>query len=208
VTDSVSAVDRLIELITVLVLGLTTVGTAWCGYQASAWNGRSGDLTRVASERHVEAARLFGLATQKVTYDSIVVAKYAEASQQHNTALLRFYRQSVVRPDFLPVLDRWAAAVKAGRPAVGVFEDKAYLADQFADYDKATAGAEQATRDSQKAGDIADTYTGTTILLAVALFFAGVTSSFRYRPARILLLVAAMGSVAVAAARIADLPIN
>ena len=47
----------------------------------------------------------------------------------------------------------------------------------------------------------------TTILLAVALFFAGVTASFRYRPARVLLLLLAVGTVAVAASRLAELPI-
>ena len=88
-----------------------------------------------------------------------------------------------------------------------MFEDKDYLAEQFADYDKTVAAAEQATRESQEAGEVADAYVGTTILLAVALFFAGVTSSFLYRPARMLLLITATGAVAVAASRIAVLPI-
>jgi hypothetical protein len=209
VTDNtVTFADRLLELIAVLLLGITTVGTAWCGFQAARWNGQAGDLTRVASEQHVEGARLFGLATQRITYDSMVVAKYAEASQEHNTALLAFYRKSIVRPDFLPVLNRWEAAVKAGDPAVGIFQDKDYLAGQFADYDKTVAAAEQASRESQQASEYADSYVGTTILLAVALFFAGVTSSFKYRPARLLLLIAATGAVAVAAARIVGLPIG
>jgi hypothetical protein len=39
------------------------------------------------------------------------------------------------------------------------------------------------------------------------LFFAGVTSSFRYTPARAFLLILALGTVAVAASRLADLPI-
>ena len=46
------------------------------------------------------------------------------------------------------------------------------------------------------------------LVLAIALFFAGVMSSFKYRPARVLLLVAAMGAVAVAATRLVDLPIS
>lgn len=199
--------DRLLELIAVLLLGITTVGTAWCAFQSARWNGQSGDYTRMASEHRTEGARLFGLATQRISYDSTMVAKYAEASQQGNTALLEFYRRSVIRPDFVPVLDRWEASVKAGRTAVGVFEDQAYLDEQFADYTKADAAAEEATRRAQQAGETADSYVGTTILLAMALFFAGVTSSFRYRPARMLLLVAALGSVALAAVRIADLPI-
>jgi hypothetical protein len=206
--NPVSGADRLLELIAVLLLGITTVGTAWCGFQAARWSGQSGDLTRVASEQHVEGARLFGLATQRITYDSMVVAKYAEASQQHNTALTTFYRQYIVRPDFLPVLDRWEAAVKAGTAAVGVFQDKDYLAAQFTDYGKTVAAAEQASKDSQQASEYADSYVGTTILLAIALFFAGVTSSFKWRIGRLLLLIAATGAVAVAAARIAGLPIG
>jgi len=205
--NTIPAADRLLELIVVLLLGITTIGTAWCGFQAARWNGQSGDLTGVASTQRVEGSRLFGLATQRITYDSMVVAKYAEASQQRNVALQQFYRRSVVRPAFLPFLDRWEAAARAGDTTVGVFEDKDYLDEQFADYNKTVVAAEQASRESQEADEIAEAYIGQTILLAVALFFAGVTSSFRSRFARILLLIAATGAVAVAAARIATLPI-
>jgi len=199
--------DRLLQLIAVVLLGITTIGTAWCGFQAARWNGQSGDLNGVASERRVEASRLFGLATQKITYDSMVVAKYAEATQEGNDKLLQFYRKSVVRPAFLPVLDRWEAGVKAGDPTVGVFEDEEYLAEQFAAYEETVAAAEQATQESHEASEAADAYVGTTILLAMALFFAGVESSFQFRFARLLLLILATGAVAVAAARIVDLPV-
>ena len=205
--NTVPLVDRFLELIVVLLLGITTIGTAWCGFQAARWNGQSGDLTGVASTQRIEGSRLFGLATQRITYDSIVVAKYAEATLEGNAKLLQFYRRSVVRPAFIPFLDRWEAAAKAGKPTVGVFEDKDYLAEQFADYNKTVVAAEQAARESQEADEVAESYVGTTILLAVALFFAGVTSSFKSRFARILLLIAATGAVAVAAARIATLPI-
>jgi hypothetical protein len=46
-----------------------------------------------------------------------------------------------------------------------------------------------------------------TILLAAALFFSGVTSSFSYRPARALLLAAALATLAFAASRMASLPV-
>jgi hypothetical protein len=199
--------DRVLELVAVLLLGITTIGTAWCGFQATRWNGQSGDLTRAAAVQRIEGSRLFGLATQRITYDSVVVAKYAEATLEGNAELLQFYRRSVVRPAFVPFLDRWEAAAKAGEPNVGVFEDKDYLAEQFAAYNETVVAAEQSARESQEADDVAEAYVGTTILLAVALFFAGVTSSFLSRVARILLLIAAIGSVAVAASRIAVLPI-
>ena len=137
-----------------------------------------------------------------------MVAKYAEAAQERNAALQQFYRQSVVRPPTsYPSSTVGKQQRRRANQRVGVFEDKDYLADQFADYNKTVAAAEQAARESQEAGEVAEAYVGTTILLAVALFFAGVTSSFKSRLARILLLIAATGAVAVAASRIADLPI-
>ena len=207
-SDTEPASGRMLELVAVLVLGITTIGTAWCGLQAAQWNGRSSDMAQTASQRQTEGARLFGLATQRVSYDSTVAAKYAEASQQGNTALMQFYRQSVVRPEFLPVLDRWEAAVKAGDSAVGVFQDRAYLTAQFADYTQATEQALRATDESRQDGEIANGYVATTIMLAVALFFAGVTSSFRHRPARALLLLAALAATTFAAARLAGFPVT
>lgn len=207
VAGTLPAADRLIEIIAVLLLGLTTIGTAWCGYQAAQWNGLSGDLARTSAEEHVDSARLYGVATQRVSYDSQIVAQYAEAKSAGNTRLLRFYRNSLMRPDFLPTLDSWEADVDAGRFPTGLTEDQGYLTAQLLDYRKAEARAAASTAASQDAGRSADAYVATTILLAAALFFAGVTSSFRYRPARVLLLLAAIGTVAVAASRLAGLPI-
>ena len=46
-----------------------------------------------------------------------------------------------------------------------------------------------------------------TILLAVAMFFSGVVSTFRYRAARVLLLAASLATLGVAASRLASLPV-
>ncbi len=198
---------RLLEIIAVLILGITTVGTAWCGYQASQWNGAQSDLARESSDDRVEASRLFGLATQKVAYDSNIIANYAIAAQQGNDKLTEFYRKTLVRPAFMPILDSWIAEAQAGGTPASLFTDTAYLDQQFGDYRAATDKAEKATQASQAAGQTANAYVVTTILLAVALFFAGVTSSFKYVPARVFLLILALGTIAVAASRLADLPI-
>ena len=200
-------VSRFLEIIAVLLLGITTVGTAWCGYQASQWNGEQGELARQGSDQRVEASRLFGLATQRVSYDANLIGRYAEATQSGNTTLAQFYRTNLVRPDFLPVLDQWETQVRAGQTPTSLFEDPAFLTAQFGDYQKTVGQAESLTQASQQAEATAGAYVITTILLAVALFFAGVTSSFRYTPARAFLLILALGTVAVAAARLADLPI-
>ena len=145
----------------------------------------------------MEGARLFGAAMQRVSYDSMMVAQYAQARAEGKENLLRFYRETLVRPAFRPVLQRWEAEVQQGRTPVGLAEDTEYQAREFAEYQKTVVAAEEANRASQEASDNARNYVAITILLAVALFFAGVTASFRYRPARASLLVAALGTVAV-----------
>jgi hypothetical protein len=200
--------DRVLEIIAVLLLGVTTIGTAWCGYQASQWNGAQTDLARMSSDERVEASRLFGLATQKVAYDAGVIASYAQAVQSGNTALAQFYRTTLVRPQFVPLLEQWESQARAGGTPTSLFEDPDYLNSQFGDYQAATARSDELTTASQAASATADAYVITTILLAVALFFAGVTGSFRYRPARVLLLLLAVGTVAVAAQRLATLPVG
>jgi hypothetical protein len=199
--------DKLIELIAVLLLGLSTLGTAWCAYEATQWGGESSDLGRQSAQQTVENARLFGLATQTIAYDSMTVAQYAQAVSDGNTRLRAFYRQSVIRPDFLPTLNRWEAEVRAGRSPVPLGQDPEYLATQLAPYEKSVAAAAATARQSPEAGPTASAYVSVTILLAVALFFSGVVSTFRYRAARALLLAASLATLGVAASRLASLPV-
>ena len=199
--------ERLIEIIAVLLLCIATVGTAWCGYQSSQWNGAQTDLARESSDERVEASRLFGLATQKIAYDANIVSQYAQAIVQGDDRLAQFYRQNLVRPPFLPLLDEWQAEIAAGGAPTSLFQDQEYLDTQFAEYQTAVDQAEALNQQSQQASATSDEYVITTILLAIALFFAGVTSSFRYQPARVFLVLLAVGTVAVAAVRLADLPI-
>jgi hypothetical protein len=140
-----------------------------------------------------------------VAYDSTILVQYAQAAQAHNEPLLEFYRTSLVRPDFLPVLQKWEAQVRAGQTPTNLFQDTAYINTQFADYRATVVKAEAATQVSEAAAATANDYVVTTILLAVALFFAGVTSSFKYYPARALMVVLAVATVATAAVRLADL---
>ena len=202
------ASNRLMEILAVVLLGVATVGTAWCGYQAARWNGEQGDLARDSSDLRVEAARLFGLATQAVAFDANLVAQYAQAVVDGDTDLQTFYRETLFREDFLPILDAWEEQVEAGGgPPPRLFEDEAYLEQQLAPYQDAVTQAERTAGESDEAGENADEYVLTTLLLATALFFAGVTTSFRVRAARLVLLAGSAFTIAYSASRLAELPV-
>ena len=110
-----------------------------------------------------------------------------------NTQLTEFYRQYLVRPVFLPLLDEWQAEIQAGGTPGSLFENEENPTTQFADYQKAVEQSEALTALSQEASETSESYVITTIMLAIALFFAGVTSSFRYQPARVFLIVLCAG---------------
>lgn len=199
--------DRLLEIVAVLLLAITTLGTAWCGYQASQWSGVQSDNSKQEAGYRLEGNRQYGLAVQTISYDTNFIAMYAQAVQAGNTGLATFYRQSLARPDFLPTLDKWEAEVAAGQAPTPLSEDQAYLDTLRGGYLDAQAKADESAAAATQAGDNAQEYVLTTIVLAVALFFAGVTSSFRYKPARAMLIILALGTLAFAASRVADLPI-
>jgi hypothetical protein len=204
----VSFGTRLIEIIAVVVLGITTMGTAWCSYEAYRWNGKQSDLAREATKEQLDASRLFGLATQEISYDTTLIAQYAVAYRAGDERLMTFYRTSLMRPGLVPFLDGWVAEIKAGKAPTNLLSDPTYMGQVLADYNAASARAAALEAESNEAGIVANKYLVSTILLAVGLFFAGVTSSFRWQFARIATLALALIALGVCASRLVDLPIQ
>ncbi len=199
--------NRILEVMAVLLLGIATVGSAWCGYQATRWNGEEGRRARAASDAQVEGARLFALGTQILAYDSNMIAQYATAVTEDNGELQKFIRSTLVRAEFLPTFDAWEADVKAGQTPVPLFEDEEYLAEQFGGFRATQVLSVDEQAAGLEASENTDAYVLTTLILASALFFAGVTTSFRVRFARIVLLAGSTLLIAYAASRLAELAV-
>ena len=199
--------DRLLEVIAVVLLAIATLGTAWCGYQATQWSGAQSEANQQQTNHRLEANRKFGLAVQTYSYDSSVIMLYAQAVQAHNTELAQFYRKTMVRKGLLPFLNKWEATVRAGGAPTPLLDDPQYVDAQSNGYLSEQNAADAAAVAAQQAAQHSQVYTLNTILLAVALFFAGVTSSFRYRSVRTLLVLLALLTLAFAATRLADLPV-
>ena len=200
--------NRLSEMLAVLLLGIATIGTAWCGYQASRWNQEQGDISREGSDLRIEANRQFGLATQAIVYDANLVAQYAKAVVDGDTDLQQFFRTTLFRPAFLPVLERWEAAIKAGETPPNLLEDSDYVGGQLADYEATQSRAEAKDVEAKEAGMNGDDYVLVTVLLASALFFAGVTTSFKMQMARLMLIGLAAVLIAYCLSRIVTLPVT
>ncbi|MGB8021583.1 MAG: hypothetical protein WCF04_10180 [Candidatus Nanopelagicales bacterium] len=199
--------DRFLEILAVVLLGVATVGTAWCALQSALWNGQQDDLALAASNQRVEASRLYGLATQTLAYDSNLVGQYAQAVLAEDERSQKFYREVLMRPALLPFLDTWQAEIESGGEPPNLVTDEQYLDSLQGDFLAAEEETERLTTEAADAGRTGDSYVLTTVLLAISLFFAGVTSSFRYPAVRTALLVGCSLAIGLAAVQIIDLPI-
>ncbi|HSM65295.1 MAG TPA: hypothetical protein VK860_03215 [Ilumatobacteraceae bacterium] len=201
--------DRVIEVLTVVLLGVATVASAWCAYQASRWNGIETDEARATTEARVEQARLFATGTQVGSYDSNVLLAYAQAEASGQPTLAEFIRTTLMRPEFEPVLQTWEQEVRADTAQLSpIPANEDYTAALFAGATAAEQSAVEASERAADAGSNAEAYLLTTLFMASALFFAGVVSSFASRGPRIALLTMSMVMLAAGAARIVELPIG
>jgi hypothetical protein len=198
---------RLIEIITVLVLGVATVGSAWSAYQVSRWNGVETDEARASAVSRIDASREYALATQIIAYDSATVGQYAAAVAADNQELQDFLRSTLVRPGFLPVFESWEAQLAEGQTPTNLLADQDYTGDLFAASAAADAEAAATTVRSEKAGANADDYIQLTLFFASALFFAGITASFSNGISKFLLLSGAGAILAVAGVLLAGYPV-
>jgi len=197
-----------IEILAVLMLGVGSVATAWCGIQTSKWNGEEAHESRDAGLLRTDSSELFAFGTQKFSYDANMVAQYAQAVAEGNERSQEFIRENLMRPDFLPIVDRWEAEIAAtGSVDQSLFEDQDYIDSLFADSEVKAAESDAALERSDKADKNADDYLLMTLLTATALFFAGVTTSFGSKPARLALLAGSGLILAFTAARLIDLPV-
>ena len=93
------------------------------------------------------------------------------------------------------------------RLPTNLLQNQEYLDELFADSEAADAKALAASARSEEAGNNADDYIRLTLFFATALFFAGITASFKTRFARLMLLSAAGITLLVAGSLLASYPI-
>jgi hypothetical protein len=199
--------SRLIEIVTVVLLAVATVGSAWSAYQVARWNGTETDEARKSGSLRIDASREYALATQIVAYDAAAVGQFGTAVAAGNEDLQEFLRATIIRSGFEPILRQWREEIDAGMVPTNLLENDDYLQELFAESDELDAASLTAAQRSEEAGDNADDYVRLTLFFATALFFAGITASFSSRTARILLLSAAGATLVIAVGLLASYPV-
>ncbi|HEY3188379.1 MAG TPA: hypothetical protein VGJ70_12955 [Solirubrobacteraceae bacterium] len=181
--------ERALELGAVLLLSLTTLATAWSGYQAARWSGEQSSLYTRASAARVEAGEHAGRAGQLRIDDLIRFNDWLDARAAGHSRLAELHERRF-RAEFRPAFRAWLAQRPFTNPRAvpgPLYMPQYRLAEQV----RATALEARADRRFEDGGDAKandDHYVLSTVFFAAVLFFAGISLRLDWRPLRVMVL--------------------
>jgi hypothetical protein len=170
------------EVLVVVLLSVTTIVTAWVGFQSSKWGGAMSISFSQASAARIEASRHEDDANRKIALQANLFAQWAAAYSEDNTELAGFLEERFTEP-LATAFPVWIASKPLQNPAAAAspFDlpeyhlaelDRAKAADARAD-----AKFAEALRNNQRG----DNYTVLTVAFAAVLFFAAMSGRMKSR---------------------------
>jgi hypothetical protein len=186
---AVSRLERLLELGAVLLLSLTTVATAWSGYQAARWSGEQSQHYARASAVRIASQRQAAAAGQLRIDDLLYFNGWLDARQAGDANLARIYERRF-RPEFRPAFRAWVAQKPFTNPdaIAGPLYMPQYRPVEVQVAQRLDGQADVLYEEGTKAKTNDDHYILSTVFFAAVLFFAGISLRLLWRPLRVVVL--------------------
>jgi hypothetical protein len=181
--------DRRLEILSVVLLALAALSTAWASYQSARWHGEQAQAQTRGTASRLESTRASGVANREGQIDVAIFIQWVDARARGETDLEAFY-EARFREEFVPAFEAWIAAEPFTNP------DAPLSPFAMPEYDleatrqaarleaQATAASAEAREDIQRA----DNYVLAVVLFASALFFAGISTKLGTPRARATIL--------------------
>jgi hypothetical protein len=175
----------MVQILSTVLMGLASVSSAWCAYQAALWNGIQTRGITMAEGAQFRATREFTAMNRNVAVDVGVFLSFITASQSGHPQEAQFLRRHA-RPELKPALEAWIADVQAGAqdPPLPFVRPQYRLATESR-IQGLDQRAHQAVAVANEANDRGDLFVLHTVLLAISLFLMGGAAQARARPAQI-----------------------
>jgi hypothetical protein len=200
--------ERRLELGAVLLLALTTVATAWCGYQAARWSGEQSQSYARASATRVKAQQAATQAGQLRIDDLLYFNEWLDARRTGDERLAAIYRRRF-RPEFVPAFRAWIAQRPFTNPRAipGPLYMPQYRPADLARSTRLDAAADRLYEEGTTAKDHDDRYILATVFFAAVLFFAGISLRLDWRPLRVAILGLALAMLLGGVGFVLTLPV-
>ena len=192
------------ETVVIIVLSLTAVLTAWCGFESSKWSGEMSIAFSQASSARIEAARQDGIANAARQADLTIWGVYVQARAQGDTALAAYVERRFT-PHFQVAYKAWIAQRE---PTIGPFKIKEYVPPGTTEAAATDQRADTRFADALRFNQRADNYTILTVLFALVLFFAAASTRLGRLRAQWIVLGVAIVFLVAAMVILATFPID
>jgi hypothetical protein len=183
---------QILEIVTAALLSLGGAATTFCSYQATLWGGRQLSSYGRADEVRTEAAAASTRAGQLQLIDVASFVAWLQAKMSGRTELEGALRQRL-RAEFKPSFEEWLAQdpfVRQGAPPTP-FALPSYKVELESHSEDLSHKSDGYFADGLYANAQADHYVLSTVIFAMALFFAGVGHQFRRFGVQVALLLVA-----------------
>jgi hypothetical protein len=165
-TPAAARESRILDIVTVFVLSITAVLTAWCGFEASKWGGEMSIAFSQASSARIQSAAAEGTARDARLYDLSIFTEWvlAEADGRED---LRLFIEERFSPEFAVAFDAWQAGGRTERGPLAMDE---YVPPGTVEAAELAATADAKFAEALENNQRGDNYSLLTVLFALVLF--------------------------------------
>lgn len=196
--DGAGRGERRFELITALVLAAAGLASAWASFQGGLWDKFESEQYALANSHLTESSQLLIRSGQEQAVGAALFLQWLDAKsdrQEKRARIIENHMPAWFAPEFAAWRSNLPADLEGVEPNAplprfhGPSLEKAVAERQASNTARALA---------ERAGDNGDTYDVANVILAVALFLAGITSVLHSQRGRSIVMGMA-GALALAA---------
>ncbi len=207
--ESRRLLDRRLELFAVIIMSLTAVVTAWTGFQSAKWSGVMSIRFAEANALRTDSVRFSDLASAQRAIDIDLGLNWVRAIDEGDERLAEFLYNRF--PDHLQVaVDAWVATDPLDNPdaAATPFELEEYFLADTATADELNQRANERSQAARDANQRSDNYVVLTIVFALVIFFAALSTKLEHPRNRRFLLVGALALMVAGIAVLLSYPVE
>lgn len=173
--DGRERAERVREVLAVVVLSVTAILTAWCGFESSKWGGMMSIEFSQASGARIEAADAASTARDNRAVDLSIYELWVQARATGDTALAE-YVEARFTPEFAIAFEDWQ---QGGESARSPFKEPSYVPEGAVEAQRASDRADALLAKALESNQRGDDYAILTVLFALVLFFVAVSERSR-----------------------------
>ncbi len=187
--ESSKIVRYWVEWISIILMSVATIATAWSSYQAAGWGGVMTTNFNQANIDRSEAMRYSIEAGQKTVFDAVLFNEWLKAVNQEDEALIDFYFERM--GDLRPALEAWIATAPIENPnaPLSPFVMDEYVVEEIELSQNFEIQASEFFSQGMNASQQSDRYVFNAVILASVLFFSGISTRFKQDASQILMLL-------------------